>query len=63
MRTAGSATGWIMDASVLGIRKGADISEFPRMCAPSFCTWKFYLNETVWVVWDSGSLIRVSGVT
>ena len=36
---------------------------FPRMCPPSFCTWKFYLNVTVWGVQDSGSLIGVSGVT
>lgn len=36
---------------------------FPWMCPPSFCTWKFYLNVTVWRIWDSGSLIGVSGAT
>lgn len=36
---------------------------FPWMCPPSFCTWKFYLNVTVWCIWDSGSLTGVSGAT
>lgn len=40
-------------------KRGWYLCGFPRMCPPSFCTWKFYLNVTVWSVRASGNLIGV----